>query len=214
MIKRVPRHIGIIPDGNRRWATNRGLNKQDGYDFGIEPGAQIVSLCKNLGIEEITFYGFTIDNLKRSKKQIDAFSVACVNAVKKICEYPGVSVLVVGDTDNECFPLELHKHAKRTDYKEGDIKVNLLVNYGWQWDLSGLDEPCNYQIRERLKSKDISMVDLIIRWGGRKRLSGFLPVQSIYADIYTHESMWPDFKEEHFFEALDWYDKQDITLGG
>ncbi|MGB3933258.1 MAG: undecaprenyl diphosphate synthase family protein, partial [bacterium] len=56
--------------------------------------------------------------------------------------------------------------------------------------------------------------DLIIRWGGRRRLSGFLPVQSIYADFYVVDAYWPDFKAEHLFDALEWYSKQDITLGG
>lgn len=65
-----------------------------------------------------------------------------------------------------------------------------------------------------IKSKDISRVDLIIRWGGRRRLSGFLPVQSIYADFYIIDDLWPDFKPEHFWQALEWYDQQDVTLGG
>ena len=64
-----------------------------------------------------------------------------------------------------------------------------------------------------LKSEDISRIDLIIRWGGRRRLSGFLPVQSVYADFYVVDSMWPDFKEKEFYNALKWYDKQDVTLG-
>lgn len=65
-----------------------------------------------------------------------------------------------------------------------------------------------------LYSKDISRIDLIIRWGGRKRLSGLLPIQSVYADIYTLDEMWPEFKKEQFIDALKWYDQQDITLGG
>ena len=67
---------------------------------------------------------------------------------------------------------------------------------------------------EKIHSRDISRLDLIIRWGGRRRLSGFLPVQSVYADFYIIDAYWPDFKTEHFYEALDWYNEQDITLGG
>ncbi|NLZ51899.1 MAG: dihydroorotate dehydrogenase, partial [Thermoanaerobacteraceae bacterium] len=69
-------------------------------------------------------------------------------------------------------------------------------------------------ITDYIKSKDVSRVDLIIRWGGRRRLSGFLPVQSIYSDFYVIDDYWPDFKPQHFWEALEWYDHQDITLGG
>ena len=71
--KRLPQHIGIIPDGNRRWAQNKGLEKQDGYKFGIEPGLELYDLCIELGIKEMTFYGFTIDNTKRPSEQIKAF---------------------------------------------------------------------------------------------------------------------------------------------
>ncbi|MEG3071459.1 MAG: undecaprenyl diphosphate synthase family protein [Candidatus Syntrophopropionicum ammoniitolerans] len=65
-----------------------------------------------------------------------------------------------------------------------------------------------------IASKDISRIDLIVRWGDRRRLSGFLPVQSIYADFYVVEDLWPDFKPEHFYQALRWYEAQDVTLGG
>ena len=63
-------------------------------------------------------------------------------------------------------------------------------------------------------SWDISRIDLIIRWGGMRRLSGFLPIQSVYSDFYVEEHLWPDYKDEDFFNALDWYGRQDVTLGG
>ena len=63
-------------------------------------------------------------------------------------------------------------------------------------------------------SQPISRVDMVIRWGGMRRLSGFLPLQTVYSDFYIVEELWPDFKEEHFKNALDWYQKQDVTLGG
>ena len=65
-----------------------------------------------------------------------------------------------------------------------------------------------------LKSADVSRVDLIIRWGGRRRLSGFLPIQSVYADIYVVDEYWPDFTPQHVQDAISWYSAQDITLGG
>jgi undecaprenyl diphosphate synthase len=65
-----------------------------------------------------------------------------------------------------------------------------------------------------MASADVSRVDLIIRWGGRRRLSGFLPIQSVYADMYVIDDYWPDFSPRHVREAIDWYSAQDITLGG
>ncbi|MGL5506814.1 MAG: undecaprenyl diphosphate synthase family protein, partial [Paraclostridium sp.] len=69
-------------------------------------------------------------------------------------------------------------------------------------------------IHQHIQSNDISRLDLIIRWGGRRRLSGFLPVQSIYADFYVLDDFWPDFRNEHISQAVNWYADQDITLGG
>jgi undecaprenyl diphosphate synthase len=212
---RIPNHVGIIPDGNRRWAVNAGLMKQDGYGYGLDPGLSFLRLARDYGIRELTYYGFTTDNCKRPGEQIDAFVKACVDAVRLI-ENENVSLLVVGNTDSQMFPDALLKYTRRIDKDNERLKVNFLVNYGWEWDLSDID--CMSRNRKKitdcLKTKDISRVDLIIRWGGRRRLSGFLPVQSVYADFYTIDDFWPDFKPEHFYSAMEWYCSQDVTLGG
>ena len=214
---RLPRHVGIIPDGNRRWARGRGYEKQEGYHFGLQPGLELYSECLALGIPEITFYGFTVDNTKRPTLQIEAFRSACVHAVSEL-EKRDADLLVVGNTQSALFPDELRRYTTRTRIGEGRIKVNFLVNYGWNWDLnhsltqSGGDTPRS--VAEGIASVDISRIDLIVRWGGGRRLSGFLPVQSIYADFYVVDELWPDFSIDHFYDALAWYEEQDITLGG
>lgn len=114
------------------------------------------------------------------------------------------------------FPKELLPFAlKRQRFGKGGTKVNFLVNYGWQWDLKAylLTEDKTNPLK-LIKSRDISRVDLIIRWGGRRRLSGFLPLKSVYSDFYIIDDYWPDFKPQHLYDALEWYSKQDITLGG
>ncbi|ABB13831.1 undecaprenyl diphosphate synthase family protein [Carboxydothermus hydrogenoformans] len=207
--KRLPKHIGIIPDGNRRWAEAQGMTKEKGYFFGIDPGIRLYELCLALGIPELTFYGFTVDNTKRPNYQRDAFRKACVEAVKRLSQRDS-ALLVVGNTSSPQFPPELLPYTqKRTVFGKGSVKVNFLVNYGWKWDLEHLAQGFS-----ALPSADISRVDLIIRWGGRRRLSGFLPIQSIYADFYVIDDYWPDFKDEHLYQALSWYQEQDITLGG
>jgi len=211
--KRLPAHIGVIPDGNRRWAQNRGMQKQDGYHFGIDPGFVMYQECLNLGIKELTLYGFTVDNTKRPAVQTRAFQKACVDSVQKLTEYDA-DLLVVGDTSSPLFPKELLPYTERTTFGKGKIKVNFLVNYGWNWDLnSSLQNPSG-SFLENIASKDISRIDLLIRWGGRRRLSGFLPVQSVYADIYVIDKFWPDFEISQLHEALQWYEGQDVTLGG
>lgn len=206
--KRLPTHIGIIPDGNRRWAVKNGLLKKDGYEHGIQPGFELYETMLAYGIKEATFYGFTKDNNKRAKDQRDAFTQSCVDAVQLLSE-KDANLLVIGNTESPAFPLELKKYAnKRVHFGRGLININFLVNYDWEWDLNNLIE------NRILKSSEIPRVDLIIRWGGCRRLSGFLPAQSVYADFYIIDDYWPDFKKAHFLDALRWYQNCDVTLGG
>lgn len=205
---RIPKHIGIIPDGNRRWAVEQGFERKDGYQHGIQPGFELYQLMMEYGIKEATFYGFTKDNNKREQKQRDAFTKACVDAVEQLSG-KDANLLVIGNTKSTAFPSQLLKYAnKRVPFGQGLINLNFLVNYDWEWDLQ------NLVINQKLESSDISRVDLIIRWGGRRRLSGFLPVQSVYADFYIVDDYWPSFNKAHFLEALRWYQDCDVTLGG
>lgn len=212
---RIPKHIGVIPDGNRRWALNNNLSKKDGYTYGLNPGLELFKLCEKEKIEEVTFYGFTVDNTKRPADQKDAFTNACIESVnlltKENCE-----ILVIGNKDSSAFPKELLEFTTRKKFGTGGIKVNFLIHYSWEWDLYSLknSNDKSKHILPSLQSKDISKIDLIIRWGGRRRLSGFLPVQSVYSDFFIIENLWPDFKEKDFYDALNWYTEQDVTLGG
>lgn len=206
---RIPKHIGIIPDGNRRWAVQKGMKKEEGYDNGIYPGMTLYRLCRELGIEEMTFYGFTADNTKRPAIQREAFSKACVKAVDVLSK-EDAELLVLGKTTSHVFPEELKPYTDRVQFGKGGMKINFLINYSWEWDLGLKDKV----IGPELKTSQVSRIDLIIRWGGRRRLSGFLPVQSVYSDIYVVDEYWPDFKIEHVYDALEWYSRQDVTLGG
>ena len=176
---RLPEHIAVIPDGNRRWALSKNMAKDEGYDYGINPGLKVFKLCEKEKIKEVTFYGFTVDNTKRPSYQKEAFT-------------------------------------KRKLFGTGGVKVNFLINYGWEWDLYALKSAdCNHKhIQPYIHSHDISRIDLVIRWGGRRRFSGLLPVQTVYSDFFVLDNCWPDFKDEDFYKALEWYNNQDVTLGG
>lgn len=206
---RLPKHIGIIPDGNRRWAADRGMEKAQGYGHGISPGMTLYRMCRELGIQEMSFYGFTVDNTKRPSAQRRAFTSACVAAVEELSR-EDAGLLVLGNTQSAMFPKELLPYTTRHDFGKGGMKINFLVNYSWEWDL-GLKDGA---VGPKLKTSQVSRIDLIIRWGGRRRLSGFLPVQSAYSDIYVVDDYWPDFRKEHVEAALKWYSHQDVTLGG
>jgi undecaprenyl diphosphate synthase len=201
--KDVPFHVGFIPDGNRRWAVEKGMPKEKGYGHGIRPGISLIERCIESGIAEVSIYCFTKDNTKRPRAQKLAFTDASVAFASEIMRYE-VALLVVGDETSAQFPQVLKTFRTR---QGSGMKVNLLVNYGWEWDLTGLKNG-------GLRSNDVSRLDLIVRWGGGRRLSGFLPVQSVYADFYVRDELWPDFEPRHFDQALSWFKRQDRTFGG
>ena len=101
--KRLPRHIGFIPDGNRRWASDRGMGREAGYVHGLEPGLQLYEICRRLGIEEVSVYGFTQDNTRRPSVQTEQFRQACVSMAEEIARR-GSSLLVLGDDTSAQFP--------------------------------------------------------------------------------------------------------------
>lgn len=200
---RFPEHIGIIPDGNRRWAQKRGLNKEEGYSYGLSAGLNLLRAAKERGVKELTYYGFTVDNCKRPKEQVKAFSRACVAAAETVLA-ENVYLRVVGNTKSSCFPKELLPYTDpKEKANEKQMRVNLLINYGWEWD-----------IKNGFLSRDLPRIDLVIRWGGMCRLSGFLPIQTVYSDICVLDELWPDFRISQFERALEWYRRQDVTLGG
>ena len=209
---RLPDHVGLIPDGNRRWARLRGLLPQLGYAAGLERGLRMLDECLHIGIREVSVYGFTTDNAKRPPDQSEAFTNACVGFVERARERD-VAIRVVGDTTSSMFPQKLRPYA---DARLGTgMRVNVLVNYGWEWDLrtAAQGDP-KRRFYDRLASADVSRIDLLVRWGGMRRLSGMLPVQTVYSDFYVVEDLWPDYEAEQFHEALRWYARQDVTLGG
>ncbi len=138
-----------------------------------------------------------------------SFSDACIQAVKKIADQE-LSLLVLGNTESKYFPQELLPYAKPRSQRSDKcpengtekLKVNFLVNYGPEWDI------------EQGASREISAIDLVLRWGGMRRLSGFLPMQTVYADIYVTDVLWPDYDSTQLDTAMNWYQKQDVTKGG
>ena len=208
MPRRLPRHVGFIPDGNRRWADARGLPRQAGYDAGIEPGLRLLERCTELGIEEVSAYAFTKENVRRPGPQVQAFREAATRFALAAVE-AGAALLVVGDTDSPALPDALRPLAERR--APGRIRFNLLANYSWRWDLTGGGSARG---KLPLRSAGVTRVDLVVRWGGRQRLSGFLPIQCSYADFAFTDTLWPDMRLSEFSDALAWYDRQDVTLGG
>jgi undecaprenyl diphosphate synthase len=214
---RIPKHVGLIPDGNRRWARQRGLHPAEGYAAGLQKGLVMLDECLDLGIEEVSVYGFTMDNTKRPRDQREAFAFACEKFVECAIERD-INLRVIGDVASPMFPATLTRYAIERQ-GTGKLKVNLLVNYGWNWDLqtavcAQAASDVKLPFQQFLASNDVGRIDLVVRWGGMRRLSGFLPIQSVYADFFVVDALWPDYEQEQFYEALRWFQAQDVTLGG
>jgi undecaprenyl diphosphate synthase len=177
---------------------------------------RMLGMCRELGIEELSVYGFTRENVRRPRKQVTAFQLACSEIARRAVD-AGAALLVLGDTRSAAFPSVLRGFVKQRT--PGQIKLNLMVNYSWRWDLSQVVRPRGVRLAPgglhgALGSAEVPRVDLVIRWGGRRRLSGFLPVQCAYADLYVCDTLWPDVMAEELLQALDWYQHQDVTMGG
>jgi undecaprenyl diphosphate synthase len=169
----------------------------------LMPRSIRLGLSKSVGIDEVSIYGYTQDNTRRPSAQTKSFRSACVEFAKRVVA-SNAALVIVGDDGSPLFPDELKPFRRRCGQ---GVKVNLLANYGWEWDLNGLRSG-------ELRSGEVSQLDMIVRWGGGRRLSGFLPVQSVYGDFFVVDAYWPDFEPDHFARALDWFGRQDRTLGG
>ncbi len=228
----LPIHIGIIMDGNGRWAAKRGLPRKIGHREGATTFKKIVSYCKNIGIKYITFYAFSTENWKRPKEEVDAimnlFNQYLDEVRKHIDEK--VRVLFIGDKSvfDESFRnkmISLEEDSK--DFKA--MTLILAINYGGRDDIvhsvrqiaklvsdgmiseNQIDESL---ISSLLYTKGIPDVDLIIRPSGEYRLSNFLIWQSAYAEYYFTDVLWPDFNEKELNLALAEYSSRKRRFGG
>ncbi len=228
--KKMPVHVGIIMDGNRRWAAKRGLGPVDGHRVAakevIEP---IVERAAQLGIKYLTFWAFSTENWKRDRAEVQGvmrvFREVMADKLERLNE-KGVRLTVLGDLSR--FPKDIVGRVKQgvlQSAKNSKITVALALNYGGRCELiRGIrrmigDGVKPDQVDEQLVSLYLDTVgmpdpDLIIRTGGACRLSGFLPWQSVYSEYYFTDILWPDFTPDCFEQALVAYGCRDRRFGG
>jgi len=227
--KNIPQHIGIIMDGNRRWAAKRGLTVNQGHEAGAKALAKIVEHCLDLGVKTLTVYALSTENWrKRTKEEVKGiFDLLVRIAEEKKEEYKkkGVKVAILGDF--QAFPRRVVRAIKEilaVVKKHERLKVNLALNYG------GRDEILRAVKKiiaegfppEKLTEKNFSKFlytngepdpDLIIRTGGELRLSNFLLWQMSYSELYFTDTLWPDFTPEELDKAIADYQKRQRRFG-
>lgn len=228
----VPRHIVFIPDGNRRWAKQNGKQVLEGHAAGIDKLRDIAEWCRDAGIKTVTFWGFSSENFNRDRSEVQGLMELFI---KKFSEFRDrsevhknrIRVKFLGRLHLLPKPLQdkLAEVEKETA-AYSDHSLNFLVAYGGRQELV---DACNAAIADA-KAGKISGVteesfgnyfylrglpdpDLIIRSSGEMRLSGILPWQSGYSELYFSEKLWPEFSREDFDKALAEFSRRKRRFG-
>lgn len=229
-MKRIPKHIGIIMDGNRRWAAKRGLTAVQGHEAGVKALVKIVDHCLELGVKTLTIYTLSTENWrKRAKKEVEGIFNLLVKAVderKEDYRKKGIKVAVLGDF--QAFPRKVVKAIKEIlaiVKKHERMKVNIALNYGGRDEIIRAikqivkeDIPPNKinakMFGNYLYTNDEPDPDFMIRTGGEKRLSNFLLWQLSYSELYFTDTLWPDFTPAKLDKAITEYQKRTRRFGG
>ncbi len=234
--KILPKHIGIIMDGNGRWAKERGLPRYKGHIEGAKTFRKIGEFAAEVGVKCLTFYAFSTENWKRPQEEVDAimnlFREYLIEADERTAENEekGIGLHFVGDRKGIPEDIRgLMEHIEAQSAGKDKVILNIAINYG------GRHEICEgvRQIAEKVKSGELQPQDitedlisdhlytaglpepdLIIRPSGEFRTSNFLTWQSAYAELYFANVLWPDFSEEDFLEALHEFEKRNRRFGG
>ncbi len=222
----VPRHIGIIMDGNRRWAKKHGLAALRGHDYVsnqvIEP---LVDRCIELGVEYLTLWAFSTENWSRDEQEVaglmDLFRTAFQKNAEKLFQ-KGVRLQAIGNLGR--FPVDIQQGVESFIKKTAEnkkITVTFALNYGGRDEILRAaqkigDEDGNFSeknISAHLDTAGMPDPDLIIRPGGEQRLSGFLPWQAVYAELYFTDVLMPDFTPVELDKAIAEFSRRQRRFG-
>ena len=228
-----PEHIAIILDGNRRWARAKGLPENEGHKNGLENINNLVEWCLDADVKILSLYCLSVENLKRSKSELDFLfeylKIRVEEIVDKVKENKekGLKYDVLGNF--ELLPKEIVEginevikvNKKEWGNDNPKLLVNLCICYGGRQDIVQAAQAVVEQkleineenINANLFTKGEKDVDLLIRTGGEQRLSNFLLWQASYAELYFTDKMWPEFAKEDFTAALDWFGNRQRRFG-
>ena len=226
------RHVGIIMDGNGRWAKKRSLSRKAGHIQGAKTFEKCVDWCIELGVPYVTFYAFSTENWSRPKDEVDGIMKlfdSYLDKVRKMAD-KNMRLRFLGDRE----PLSENIKQKMSDCEEATkdntgLKCNIALNYGGRAEiLNGVKKIANAykngdfdlaQLNEEvftecLYTEDSPDVDLIIRPSGEQRTSNFLIWQAAYAEFVFMDVLWPDFSKNNLISALQEFGKRNRRFGG
>jgi undecaprenyl diphosphate synthase len=222
-----PQHVGIIMDGNGRWAQRQGKARTRGHLEGVKAAKRIVRAALNSGIRYLTLFTFSTENWKRSEKEVSYLMFLVKNHLRRegrFYEENGIRVVTSGNLNR--LPKDVVREVQRVTSRTANLNrmtLNLAIDYGGRDEIlravnralqSGKNGDISEQdIRSHLDQPQIPDPDLIIRTGEECRISNFLLWQGAYAELYFSSKMWPDWKAEDLKEALDSYGCRDRRFG-
>lgn len=219
-----PRHIVVVMDGNGRWARQRHLPRTAGHHAGVKSTRKLVESCIREKIQALTLFAFSSENWKRPEQEVSSLMELFVSTLQtevKSLHQQNVRVRFIGECSafSEKLQKKIQDATSLTQDNSG-LQLNIAVNYGGRWDIANACQKIAEKVqRGELNAKDVDAQlvnehvclselpepDLFIRTGGEKRISNFLIWQLAYTELYFTDVLWPDFSEQHFADALDWY---------
>lgn len=229
----IPKHIGIIMDGNGRWAEKRNLKRSEGHKAGAKNVIKIVEASRNLNIKYLSLYAFSTENWKRPENEIkNLFDLLITFIDKELARLVdgGVKLNILGDISKlpRLTKLAVEKALKKTEKNEKMI-LNIALNYGGQDEIIhgikklftevnqgrfDIDDLNTDNFNDFLYTKNQAYPDLIIRPSGELRISNFLIYQLAYSEFYFSNILWPDFSIEDYYNAILDYQDRNRRFGG
>lgn len=232
----LPKHVGIIMDGNGRWAKERGLPRYKGHIEGAKTFRKIGEFAGDLGIRYLTFYAFSTENWKRPPEEVSAIMDLFREYLKELDERKaeneekGIKVNFIGDKKG--LPKDIlaaMKYSERITKSKTKVYLNIAINYGGRQEIVQSvqkiakdvkkgkikpDEITDEMIASHLYTHGMPDPDLIIRPSGEYRLSNFLLWQSAYSEFWYSDILWPDFTQDDFVKALRAFEHRNRRFGG
>lgn len=217
----LPQHVAIIMDGNGRWAQRQGKPRVWGHKKGVEAVRRSVSFCRELGIKSLTLFAFSSENWRRPDDEVGSlmqlFMMVLQKEVKALHKH-NIRLKIVGDLSafSERLIASIRKAELLTAGNDG-MTLNIAANYGGRWDITNATKQLAVKVQqgqlaaeditEQMLTEQIQMheqpeLDLLIRTGGDLRISNFLLWQAAYAELWFTETLWPDFNQQVFSEAI------------
>ncbi|MEG1936233.1 MAG: isoprenyl transferase [Rikenellaceae bacterium] len=228
----VPQHIAIIMDGNGRWANERGNERLYGHYNAVPAVKDVIKGSVEAGVKVLTLYAFSTENWGRPKDEVDGlmelFCKTLAGEIDELCAN-GVQLRYIGDFSrlSDSVRAVMDDTVERTS-KNSKLIVIVALSYSSRDEIRDMvecvsrkvlsgdlsaDEIDDNIIRENLYESDIPDPDLLIRTSGEQRISNFLLWQMAYTELYFTEVLWPDFRKEHLFEAIEEYAKRNRRYG-